>query len=280
MGVRWPKREDYANVKVGNKYNHLEVIWIDYPTIICKCDCWEIINISIYHLIDRGQVSCKKCMYSLPERIKHWLCRKKLSQEDLAFKRKYANMKNRCEKPNDISYYNYWWRWIKCLWNSLKEFKDDMYDSYIDFVKIYWVENTSLDRIDSDWNYCKENCRWATRREQAMNRKTNVYVTINWVDYTYYDIANIIWCSYARACSRWRAYNAGKITEEELFCRGNRTWKRHWKVVVIHWQSFNITSLAKYLWITKTAASYRIKRRENWEISEDDVLKQKKEILR
>jgi hypothetical protein len=35
----------------------------------------------------------------------------------------------------------------------------------------------TLDRLDNDGPYCKENCKWSTRREQARNKGNNKLVT-------------------------------------------------------------------------------------------------------
>jgi hypothetical protein len=37
----------------------------------------------------------------------------------------------------------------------------------------------TLDRLDGTKEYCLENCRWATRKEQANNRRTNHRITID-----------------------------------------------------------------------------------------------------
>ena len=75
-----------------------------------------------------------------------------------------------------------WWRklrknevcyeWVKCLWNTFEEFKRDMYDTYKAHVNEYWEKETTIDRINPFGDYCKENCRWATVKEQALNKKS------------------------------------------------------------------------------------------------------------
>ena len=65
----------------------------------------------------------------------------------------------------------YFDKWIKCLWLKFEDFENDMYDSYLIHVSKYWEKDTTIDRINPDWNYCKDNCRWATCKEQTDNRK-------------------------------------------------------------------------------------------------------------
>lgn len=75
-------------------------------------------------------------------------------------------MLSRCKDTKLKCYKNYWWKWIRVLRKSFEEFVDDMYPTFVDGL--------TIERIDSNWHYCKENCKRATRIEQNSNTNRNV----------------------------------------------------------------------------------------------------------
>lgn len=92
---------------------------------------------------------------------------------------RFQNIRQRCTNPKMKSYKNYGGRGIKLLWDSYEEFERDMLSGYIEHLKEHGPTNTTLDCIDNDGPYSKENCRWATRLEQNNNTRWNRMVTID-----------------------------------------------------------------------------------------------------
>lgn len=79
--------------------------------------------------------------------------------------RAWCDMKQRCYNPKNWAYKYYGGRGIKVCeeWkNSFLTFAKDMGEH---------PEGMSLDRIDNDGDYCKSNCRWATKKEQMNNKR-------------------------------------------------------------------------------------------------------------
>ena len=91
----------------------------------------------------------------------------------------WVAMKGRCSNEKDPGYKNYGGRGIKVSseWQYYLNFKADIYKQYINHLKKYGSKNTQMDRKDNNGDYCKKNVRFATRKIQCRNKRTNKLIT-------------------------------------------------------------------------------------------------------
>jgi hypothetical protein len=165
----------------GRKFGHLTVI--DRKSIKkkvigtlwrCKCSCGNICETRSDRLRGGLANSCG-CQGS------HGMCG---TPEYMA----WHSMRMRCKPDNsDLEIYkNYAGRGIEVCerWNDFFLFYEDMGPRP--------GPDYSIDRIDNDGNYCPENCRWATRKEQMNNTRWNCVVAVEGIESTF-----------AQACERY-----------------------------------------------------------------------------
>lgn len=91
----------------------------------------------------------------------------------------WRGIKKRCYNPNHVEYKNYGGRGIKLCkeWHDYSVFREWAYSNGYD-------ENAergkcTIERIDNDKDYCPENCKFASMKEQANNKSSNRYISYN-----------------------------------------------------------------------------------------------------
>jgi hypothetical protein len=123
--------------------------------VCSKCNCLKVVKGS--HLREGRSTKCKNCHNKTFNR-RH-------GQYNTATYAVWESMKQRCTNPSDDSFPNYGGRGISIC----ERWKNDFINFWIDMGNK--PETLSLERVDNEGNYCKENCRWATKSEQQQNTR-------------------------------------------------------------------------------------------------------------
>lgn len=158
-------------VKIADKsewkslYGKKRVSWI------CKCDCG---NQVIKRTHDLCYSKCSPSCGCISKEKQHFACKSPIH-------RTWDTMLMRCYNKNRVQYYLYGGRGIKVcddwLGSNPKGFSNfydwAMNNGYKEEKLPNGRNKWTLDRIDSDKDYCPENCRWVTNAEQQRNKRIN-----------------------------------------------------------------------------------------------------------
>lgn len=138
---------------------------------VCKCDCGKEKAV-VSHSLRTNQTKSCGCMSSNAtigiRSTKHGFAP---YGHPNSFYNRYCTMVDRINNPKNKKWKDYGGRGIKNTWGSFIEFRNDMYESYLQHVKDFGQKNTSIDRIDVNGHYQRSNCRWTTAKEQANNKR-------------------------------------------------------------------------------------------------------------
>lgn len=158
-----PRIQDITGQKFG-KLTAKEYMFTDKgksSTWLCECECGNTIPVVLVSLRNGNTQSCG-CLRLENLRKKVSTHRKTHSSEYYA----WSNMIQRCTNPKNPEYKNYGNRGIFVCdkWrNSFQSFLEDVGEKP--------KKSYSLDRINNQDGYYKENCRWTDSYTQANNQR-------------------------------------------------------------------------------------------------------------
>lgn len=161
-------------IKAGDEYGRLTILREVSPKssgghiqrcVECRCQCGVVKEYRFYTLRNGNTRSCG-C-------LSREVVSSRMTKHGLSGTAEYGiwgGMLHRCNDSRDQAYHYYGGRGIKVCerWSSFEAFYADMGPRP--------TEKHSIDRIDVNGNYEPSNCRWATPKEQARNKRRSYLV--------------------------------------------------------------------------------------------------------
>lgn len=158
--------------------------------ILCECQCGRRNEVRVRELLDGKSRCCRSCssklkMAAVPIEERVRLAKNAsvaaaiaLTKKVDPYETKYgealkvilnlgAGAKQRCTNPNSIAYSNYGGRGIQFKFPNIRSFAEWVLDNLDTRPTLFH----SIDRIDNEKHYEAGNLRWASRSEQARNKR-------------------------------------------------------------------------------------------------------------
>jgi len=194
--ARAKQRDDLSGLSFGlmvvERFSHVDnlrrAIWV------CRCTCGNETESASSVLKSGKKISCG-C--ALRERLSIGNLRHGMTGTKVW--RTWIGMHNRCYRPSKDRYPQYGGRGIKVCerWHLFENFYEDMGDS---------PDGMSIERIEVDGDYCKENCKWATPMEQGANKTNTIMVSLHGKLYPFAALVKLSGIKQATAYARIKTY--------------------------------------------------------------------------
>lgn len=185
-------------INIGDVFDRLTIIGETTPiktksnsfirVYVCKCKCGKIKNVREHNLIYGHTKSCG-CLQ-----------RETLMKRNFSHKKSktrlydiYQGMKKRCKNKNATEFKAYGGRGIIVC----KEWEDSFMAFYKWAMANGYTDTLTIDRIDNKGNYCPENCRWVSYKQQANNRANNLKFELSNKTYSLQELAEKHGLSYS-----------------------------------------------------------------------------------
>lgn len=173
-----PQRDLNGQVFTRWTVLHKNTMPSKYPSWMCRCACGTIKLVDERNLVKQTTRSCGCLIADTVRQLKTTHGQAGTGRQSKEY-RAWCHAKNRCLNPKVPEYFRYGGRGITIC----DDWKND-FTRFLEHIGVAPSPHHSLDRINVHGHYEPGNCRWATMKEQARNRRASTSIVYQGVTMT------------------------------------------------------------------------------------------------